>query len=351
MTAARGGSDHPVTEGKAISAAAGEASDVTIDAIATLFAEILKVAAVRRQDNFFRLGGDSLLAESLILAVQERFGVEISISTLYERPTPQALAWIVGRGIRPPDRCLIAVRPEGLGPPLFCLHGMSGNVTYGDSLKTVFGSERPLYAIRARGLLPSETPATSVEECAADYIRLIRKARPHGPYLLLAPCGPSIIAYEMAQQLVRAGETVAGVILADPSLPAYEAWTQRNGLARMLLKSQSATRATRLRAAVTVARANSPFQRNRLVEKALGAAISVYIPSPYPGKVLLLYSAEWSRSLMDPQHGFPTLVRNLKAVEVSESHIDFTEDFRGRPAAEVRAFLEEAAPLAGSAPA
>ena len=60
-----------------------------------------------------------------------------------------------------------------------------------------------------------------MNEIAADYVRLIREARPHGPYILFGLCVAGVIAYEAAQQLRQAGESVPLVVMADTWVPGY----------------------------------------------------------------------------------------------------------------------------------
>ena len=313
-------------------------------AVADLFAEALDVPTVDPDDDFFRLGGDSLLAETLLTTVERDFGAFLSASALLDAPTPRALAALVARQLRHGvSRCLMPIRPEGNGPPLFCLHGMNGHITYGQSMVTVFGIERPIFAIRARGLRAGEKTTASVEACAADYIREIRRVRPRGPYLLMAPCGPSIIAYEMAQQLTRAGEEVPGIALADPAVTDNAVWLRQSGLARSLVQHRASRNLDRLRPAGTPALSGPA--RAEAVLVALARAIRTYTPVPYSGRMLLLYSQEWSAGLLDPRHGFPSLVRDLRAIEVAPTHNDLQVDFRSRPAAAIRDFLQEVAPV------
>jgi len=60
--------------------------------LAELWAQVLHVDRVGVRDDFFALGGHSLIATQLISRARERFGVEIAMSVLFERPTVEALA-------------------------------------------------------------------------------------------------------------------------------------------------------------------------------------------------------------------------------------------------------------------
>ena len=67
-------------------------------AIAEIFAEIFSVGRVGANDDFFDLGGDSLLAESLCLLIAERSGRDFQLSALMEHGTPRKIArgdWVM----------------------------------------------------------------------------------------------------------------------------------------------------------------------------------------------------------------------------------------------------------------
>ena len=62
--------------------------------VAAVFAEVLGRAAgtLSIDDNFFALGGNSLLAAGVVSRLRERFGSELSVRTLFEAPTIRQLA-------------------------------------------------------------------------------------------------------------------------------------------------------------------------------------------------------------------------------------------------------------------
>ena len=85
---------------------------------------------------------------------------------------------------------------------------------------------------------------TSVEEMAAGYVEEIRRHQPNGPYFLAGLCAGGVIAFEMASQLVRAGESVELLALLDAVRP-------QTPMRPRLLASH---RINRLTQALTVAR-------------------------------------------------------------------------------------------------
>ena len=113
-------------------------------------------------------------------------------------------------------RPLIAIRPEGSLPPLFFTHTILGDVVFVRQFLPFLPPEQPLYAIQARGLEGDDPPHTDFEEMASDFVKLIRRVQPAGPYFLAGLCDGSLTAVEMARILRAAGEDVAFVGLIDP---------------------------------------------------------------------------------------------------------------------------------------
>ena len=65
------------------------------EALAKMWAEILRLAQVGIHDNFFELGGHSLLAGQLLARVRGRFHVDVSLRTLFAAPTVAGLAMAI----------------------------------------------------------------------------------------------------------------------------------------------------------------------------------------------------------------------------------------------------------------
>jgi aryl carrier-like protein len=64
--------------------------------ITAMVLNLLRLDKIGREENFFLLGGHSLLGAKLIERLRERFNVEISLRTLFESPTVAGIAAEVG---------------------------------------------------------------------------------------------------------------------------------------------------------------------------------------------------------------------------------------------------------------
>ncbi|MPZ86334.1 MAG: amino acid adenylation domain-containing protein [Actinophytocola sp.] len=191
-----------------------------------LFAEVLGVPGVGIDDDFFFLGGHSLLVARLINRIKAEFGVKIGIRAVFQAPTVARLAPTLGDPATPELSAfdvLLPLRADGSAPPLFCMHPAGGISWSYAGLITTLDPAVPIVGVQARGLDRDEPIATSVPEMVADYVAEIRRARPHGPYHLLGWSLGGVLAHEAAVLLQAQGEEVALLALLD-SYPIPSAW-------------------------------------------------------------------------------------------------------------------------------
>jgi acyl carrier protein len=182
-----------------------------------LWEEVLETCPVALHDDFFELGGDSLRAARLVARIEETLGRPVPLEALFTRATVAHLADVLARDTAPGGHTgLLAARAGGSEPPLFFLHGdWSGNGLWCANLARYLPPEQPVYAVepfRLEG--PHAVPR--FEEMAAAHLREIRAVQRHGPYRLGGFCNGALVAYEMAQQLLAAGEPVELLLLVDP---------------------------------------------------------------------------------------------------------------------------------------
>ena len=198
--------------------------DETEARLTAIWERLLGSGPVGVDEDFFALGGDSLLALQLLLEVEREFGTRFSDSVLYEASTVAGLARVL-RSRRPATERVSVARltPGGSLAPLFvCMNvGTAGATTY-RHLARYIGTERPLIGIQSRGLDERGVPQRSLEEIAADYVARMLKVQPAGPYHLCGHSAGGLIAYEAAQQLVAQGREVAFLGLIDTACPGHE---------------------------------------------------------------------------------------------------------------------------------
>ncbi|MFE9045004.1 amino acid adenylation domain-containing protein [Streptomyces sp. NPDC007818] len=185
-----------------------------------LFAELLGLATVAVDDDFFHLGGHSFLATRLVRRIRATFGVDLSVRSVFEEPTVAGLAReIASDTTRDPFTALLPLRPRGSRPPLFCVHPGSGTSWSYAGLLSHLDPDQPLYGLQARGLSDPEAMPSSMAEMADDYVRTIREVQPSGPYRLLGWSFGGLAAHAVATRLERLGETVDLLAVVDAYPP------------------------------------------------------------------------------------------------------------------------------------
>ncbi|MDM3870606.1 SDR family NAD(P)-dependent oxidoreductase [Porticoccus sp. W117] len=214
-----------------------EARDEIERTLVGFWEELLGVDQVGVEDNFFDLGGHSLVAVRLFSKIQQTFDLDYPISVLFEAPTIAGCAEMIRQviGDVPGSDSTEAKEPKhqtrythlvpmhsgkaGEKTPFFLVAGMFGNVLNLRHLAHLVGQDRAFYGLQARGLYGDHEPHETFEEMARDYIAEMKAVQPRGPYMLGGFSGGGITAFEMARQLMDQGEEVEKLILLDTPLP------------------------------------------------------------------------------------------------------------------------------------
>jgi amino acid adenylation domain-containing protein len=171
--------------------------------------DLLGVEGVSVDESFFEIGGNSLLAVRLVARIRKQFGQSLPLDTLLGAPTIERLAALLGRGLPPEEpRHLVAIQPRGSRTPFFCVHPGHGSVYNYLRLSRYLGFDQPFYGLQALDLDHDGDAYVSVEELATRYLAELTEKQPQGPYLLGGWSFGGLVAFEMAQRLIRRGEEV-----------------------------------------------------------------------------------------------------------------------------------------------
>jgi thioesterase domain-containing protein len=172
--------------------------------------------AIGVTDNFFEVGGNSLIALQIFNQIRVRYGRDLPLSTLFECGTIERLAQVVGQETHQSAwSSLVPIQPVGQKIPIFCIHPVRGNILCYRRLSYHLGSDQPFYGLQAQGLDGKQPPLHRIENMAAKYIKEIRTVQPNGPYRLAGYSLGGMVAFEMAQQLQEQGQRVNLLALFD----------------------------------------------------------------------------------------------------------------------------------------
>jgi thioesterase domain-containing protein/acyl carrier protein len=188
--------------------------------MAGLWAELLKLDRVGRNDNFFDIGGDSLAVMRMVQSLNPLFGKAVPIRQVFQNPTIAALAAeMAGTGKSKASHNLVPLKIGGSKPPIYYVHASSGHVFRYMALVNALGEDQPAYGLQASGLEEGEALGNSIESMAASYVQAIKEIQPAGPYRVLGYSSGGLLAFEMAQQLRQQGDVVDLLAILDTTLP------------------------------------------------------------------------------------------------------------------------------------
>ncbi|MFL5448488.1 MAG: thioesterase domain-containing protein, partial [Gemmatimonadales bacterium] len=289
----------------------------TEKAVAKLWQELLGIDRIGLDDNFFELGGHSLLAVKLFAEVEKSLSQTLPVSTLFQAPTVRGLAEILSQApSSPPGSGLVVLQSGRQGAPLFLVHEVDGQLLLYRELVARLGVDLPIYGFELDPDSGTAPVLTTFEELAAKYVQQMRVKQPAGPYFLCGYCWAGELTFEMARQLVAAGQEVAFLGLIDSRCRNVGVSPYHRRLARSARKwwklfTQNVRRLAALEHAAIPAflqkRAENITMRLfgvkayrwsvqlgrpvlpllRQPSRALEQAARCYRPSPYPGSVTL----------------------------------------------------------------
>jgi acetoacetyl-CoA synthetase len=191
-----------------------------------LWRDLFGLSEVTPEDNFFDLGGSSLMAVRLFAEIHRVTGRDLPLSLLLQAPTLGQLQAALGEAGAAASRQVVLLS-AGEGQPFFLIPGLGGVALEFQPLLGNMETTRPVYGIQARGLEPGKDPHATIPEMARDYIMQMRQLQPEGPYSVGGYSFGGLVAFEMAQQLKRAGQKVDPVLLIDTTVHArFLPWRQ-----------------------------------------------------------------------------------------------------------------------------
>ncbi|MFJ6619403.1 amino acid adenylation domain-containing protein [Kitasatospora sp. NPDC091335] len=203
--------------------------------LAGVWGRALTYEDVSVTDEFFAVGGNSLIAVALVNRINREFGIALPLQVLFECPRLGDLAARIerargdgagrdagrdaGRGGRAPVSRLVPLHPGEAGRAVFCWPGLGGYPMNLRLLGREASGGRAFYGVQAHGINAGETPYPTIREMAAADVAGLRRVQPEGPYTLWGFSFGARVAFEAAWQLERAGQRVERLLLICPGNP------------------------------------------------------------------------------------------------------------------------------------
>ncbi len=331
-------------------------NDVERD-LTALWRDVLEVGDIGRDQDFFELGGDSLMAVRLFDRIRRRFGAELPLATLFEAPTISGLGQLILNRLRGPAtagasgydhigsiapadmRSIVAVQHGAGGTPLFVVHGAAGHVLNVIDLARAMGPAQTVFGLQSIGIDGVTPPPATIEQTAQGYLREIRIVQPRGPYLLAGYSGGGVIAFEMARQLGEAGDAIGLLALIDtfhPQMPRppitlrtrlsrfrHEGMAYLSaGVERMVTSYQEKRGARVIGQYLAAGEPIPPDLRELHLIRSFKRASRRYAPAAWPGRALLFKAelVDFYHRTGGPAYGWDKTISALEIVPIPGDH-------------------------------
>ncbi len=195
--------------------------------LAGIWADVLRVERVGIHDNFFDLGGHSMLAVQVMTRIRETMeGIrgQFPLIAVFQYPTVAALAESLSRPAEDKVSPLVAFRTQGSKPPLYCVDPTGTHVKAYQPLAHALGDDQPVYGLSLSRLFDTDWRDVSVTAIAKEHVALVRRCQQPGiPFHILGWSNGGVIALAMAHELERQGESIAflGILDTQPQVDIY----------------------------------------------------------------------------------------------------------------------------------
>lgn len=189
--------------------------------LARIWANILGISdTIGVHENFFTLGGSSLMVLDMVSQIRLVFGQRLPLSAIFAAPTIAQMAAALGGDLAGgTEPLLIPIRAGDNAAPWFCIHPLGGHVLCYHDLAVALGGEAAIIGVRAVGMEAGETVPVEFAEMAAIYVAELVARQPQGAFRLIGYSFGGMVAVEIASQLHARGREVSALVLLDAPHP------------------------------------------------------------------------------------------------------------------------------------
>ncbi|MDC0611226.1 amino acid adenylation domain-containing protein [Vibrio sp.] len=195
--------------------------------LAELFCSILERTSVSADDDFFALGGHSLLCMRLAAEIRQTLKRSISVGDIMVAPTVAGLAENLSSerssGNKAGHGMVLPIR-KGTGSPLFCINPASGFSWQYTGLQKYLQGSFPIIGLQSPREGGPIAECADMESACDQYFAQLRRIQPSGPYHLIGYSFGGNVAHTLAAKLEALGEKVSFVALFDTYPTEVQDW-------------------------------------------------------------------------------------------------------------------------------
>lgn len=317
------------------------ASTETISAITEVWRNILGIEKIDIEENFFNLGGHSISAVEIFGIVNDKFNLNLPLSSIFEAGTIKSLSEMIDNQIKRNSfelsqlKCLVAIKDGKKNQEaVFCFHGVGGNVLNYYPLAEHVG-ERSFFGVQSVGVNGKDRPVASIPEMARIYIEEIKKVQPQGPYILSGGSMGGMVALEVAAQLTREGEEIKALVMFDTLGPDLDFKTYGTVKVSLMTRAKSSLSFKFYKTLnfvktqfYIIRKISIPYSlRYFSIEDKNYAALRSYSPDLYEGGITLIRAPKTARGwYADPYLGWRKVINGkIDIIEINGKHDNFVE--------------------------
>lgn len=307
--------------------------------LVNIWEEVLNISSISTTDNFFEMGGHSLLAISLMREIEKTYNKELPLPILFQSPTIHQLANTLRKQrLSSSSQALVTIQKGSSKLPLFFIYGIF--LYY--NLSRHLGKDQTCYGVYVKEevnmfqknkLDQSPTPSVSIPYLAARYLKEIQKYQPKGPYLLAGESLGGLVAFEIAHQLHLQGEEVAFLGLLDSAIPGKNQLSLSQKLAfhiKKLRKQGISYLFQKIRKLKNKSKPdiNIDNVNNNRVDPVLEFreyAFNTYKPQPYPGRAVLFRAMDESH-FSTLENWNELLLEGLDTYDIPGNHLSILQE-------------------------
>ena len=190
--------------------------------VLALWQKGLKRDRISTDDDFFQLGGNSLIAVSIINKINTTLSCDIPLQIIFTSPTIQKLSQVINNQDKQSVSRLVPFHTKKQGSPIYCWPGLGGYCMNLRLLAEKLGNNREFFGVQAYGINAGEVPYENISEMAAKDVAMIKQNQADGPYTLWGYSFGARVAFEACYQLEQAGDVVENLYLIAPGSPRVE---------------------------------------------------------------------------------------------------------------------------------
>jgi len=181
-----------------------------------IWSGVLNLKQIGVEENFFEIGGHSMIAVTLMIKIEKELGIRLPLATLFDYSNIRDMAEFINNKSESAGwGSLVPIRSKGAKPPLYLVHGAGLNLLLYTTIVSHLDADQPVFGLQAKGLDGIDEPLNTIEGIAAYYNEEILKVDKSGSYALAGFSMGGQIAYEMARQLVLLNHKVSFLGMFD----------------------------------------------------------------------------------------------------------------------------------------